>query len=109
MRTIALSAMICASARADVMWSPSPGLTIWSGGSAWQVHDTMWVGNGWEYFPGVNPPWNPIVQPGLVLPPPGAPVAMPEPRVIYVPVSAPPPPPPPPCDCRPRHGIGRIW
>ena len=72
------------AARADYLFRIGPGFYVWNGGMASSVGDGSWVGVGWDSFPGVSPPWDPVAPapvpvapapPPLptapVLPPPG--------------------------------------
>lgn len=60
---VGISALVaCASpANADMMLRLSDSITVWNGGIAWN-NGNGWYGQGWDRFPGVNPPWNPIVE-----------------------------------------------
>ena len=112
MKTAALITVALAShAHADVPYQLSDNMWVWSGGSATKLGNG-WFGSGWDRFPGVSPPWNPIqptpIAPAwhaaplspwgsstpseFVVPMPEAPVFVPRPPVVIV---LPPPPPPP--------------
>ena len=56
---------ITPAASADAVFRISDGLYVWSGpggtGMANQLSAGNWVGSGWDSFPGVSPPWNPVV------------------------------------------------
>jgi hypothetical protein len=74
-RSIALSAfalLLAPSARADYLFRIGPGFYVWNGGMASSIGDGSWVGTGWDTFPGVSPPWDPVVPalPPVVVPPP---------------------------------------
>jgi hypothetical protein len=56
---IACAAGIAAPARADILMKSGPNTWIWNGGIATNLGD-VWFGAGWDRFPGVNPPWNPV-------------------------------------------------
>lgn len=64
---IVLSALITSSASADAVFRIADGLWVWSGaagtGMAANLGGGTWVGSGWDAFPGVSPPWNPVVAP----------------------------------------------
>lgn len=57
--------VITPAASADAVFRISDGLYVWSGpggtGMANQLSAGNWVGSGWDSFPGVSPPWNPVV------------------------------------------------
>lgn len=36
----------------NLVLTPTPNIVIWEGGSAWRAGDMLWVGNGWDRFPG---------------------------------------------------------
>ena len=85
MKTAALITVALAShAHAEVVYQLSDNMWVWSGGSATKLGNG-WFGSGWDRFPGVSPPWNPIgtVE---VAPPPVVVVPMPQP---VLPPSAP--------------------
>ncbi len=112
MKTAALIALALAShAHAEALYQLSDNMWVWSGGSATKLGNG-WYGSGWDRFPGVSPPWNPI-QPApsapawpaapispwapstpseFVVPMLEAPAFVPPPPVLIV---LPPPPPPP--------------
>jgi hypothetical protein len=48
-------------AGADSLVQYSDTLYVWNGGVAMQTGPGAWFGSGWDRFPGVNPPWNPVV------------------------------------------------
>jgi hypothetical protein len=52
-----------AAATADVFLHVGEGMVMWRGGCAISVGGGSWVGSGWSTFPGVNPPWNPVMAP----------------------------------------------
>ena len=81
----ALALAPCASA--DMLLRISDSVTVWNVGIAW-TDGTNWYWQGWDRFPGVSPPWNPIAQPEVVT------RAAIDARPVVV-VSPPPPPPPP--------------
>ena len=64
---IVLSATLTSSASADAVFRIADGLWVWSGalgtGMAANLGGGTWVGSGWDAFPGVSPPWNPVVAP----------------------------------------------
>jgi len=62
-RTLAvvLPFLLVSSASADMMLRLSDSVLLWNGGVAWN-NGNGWYGQGWDHFPGVNPPWNPIVS-----------------------------------------------
>jgi hypothetical protein len=49
---------------ADAVFKIADGLYVWSGpggtGMANRLSEGTWVGSGWDSFPGVSPPWNPV-------------------------------------------------
>ena len=47
------------AASADMLLRISDSVTVWNGGIAW-TDGTNWYGQGWDRFPGVSPPWNPV-------------------------------------------------
>jgi hypothetical protein len=55
---------ITPAASADAVFRISDGLYVWSGpggtGMANRLSEGNWVGSGWDSFPGVSPPWNPV-------------------------------------------------
>jgi len=55
---------ITPTASADAVFRISDGLYVWSGpggtGMANRLSEGNWVGSGWDSFPGVSPPWNPV-------------------------------------------------
>lgn len=55
----AAAASIAAPTRADFLLETGTGQWVWNGGMATNLGG-MWVGSGWDRFPGVNPPWNPV-------------------------------------------------
>jgi hypothetical protein len=57
---VVLPFMLVSSASADMMLRLSDSVLLWNGGVAWN-NGNGWYGQGWDHFPGVNPPWNPIV------------------------------------------------
>jgi hypothetical protein len=96
---IVLSALITSSASADAVFRIADGLWVWSGalgtGMAANLGNGTWVGSGWDAFPGVSPPWNPVVAPPaqiivpvIVAPSPGVvTIGMPPPpatRTLYL-------------------------
>ena len=52
---------LCASAFADNLIE-IPGGFVWNGGVATEISGG-WIGSGWDSFPGINPPWNPVALP----------------------------------------------
>lgn len=60
--------MLSAPARADLLLRLSDSVTVWNGGIAWN-NGNGWFGQGWDRFPGVNPPWNPVVAEPATMPP----------------------------------------
>ena len=62
---LAAYVIITPCASADAVFRISDGLYVWSGpggtGMANQLSAGNWVGSGWDSFPGVSPPWNPVV------------------------------------------------
>lgn len=78
---IITAAALCCTVRADFLIAIPNGF-VWDGGSAVRTANG-WVGSGWERFPGVNPPWNPVggnderVAVQAVLQQPVVPVAIP--------------------------------
>jgi hypothetical protein len=58
---IIAAAALCGTAVADNLIAIPGGFT-WSGGVAIETANG-WIGSGWDRFPGVNPPWNPIAMP----------------------------------------------
>jgi len=58
-----VSLFATATATADVFLHVGDGMVMWRGGRAISVGGGSWVGSGWSTFPGVNPPWNPVVAP----------------------------------------------
>ena len=89
---IVLSALITSSASADAVFRIADGLWVWSGalgtGMAVDLGGGTWVGSGWDAFPGVSPPWNPVVSQTVVLPAPV--IVAPSPGVVTI--GMPPPP-----------------
>jgi hypothetical protein len=51
--------LVVPAVRADILWQAGPSTWIWNGGSATNI-GPVWFGSGWDRFPGVNPPWNPV-------------------------------------------------
>lgn len=76
MKNIAIAAalLVVPSAHADLLLRISDSVTVWNGGIAW-TDGTNWYGQGWDRFPGVSPPWNPVTPEQSVAPAP-APVAV---------------------------------
>ncbi|MFM9181353.1 MAG: hypothetical protein ACKOV8_08950, partial [Phycisphaerales bacterium] len=65
MKTAALLAVALAShAHAEVLFQLPDTMWVGNGGSATKIGNG-WYGNGWDRFPGVNPPWNPISPPAF--------------------------------------------
>ena len=82
-----IAAMLVArAASADLLLRISDSVTVWNGGIAW-TDGTNWYGQGWDRFPGVSPPWNPVAPEPA--PPAPAPVAV---TVAPRPVRQEPPP-----------------
>lgn len=52
---------LVSTARADMLVQFGDAY-LWSGGVAWN-NGSGWYGQGWDRFPGVNPPWNPVSLP----------------------------------------------
>lgn len=91
MKTLAIATLAVAStAHAEVLFRLSDSMWVWNGGFAADIGNG-WIGSGWDRFPGVSPPWNPVgtVE---VAPPPVVVVPMPQPVL---------PPPPPQVDTTP--------
>jgi hypothetical protein len=65
--------LIARAASADMLLRISDSVTVWNGGIAW-TDGTNWYGQGWDRFPGVSPPWNPVAPEPA--PPAPAPVAV---------------------------------
>lgn len=90
-----IALLVASSAHADIL-VPMHRMWVWDGGMAADMGRGMWAGTGWDRFPGVSPPWNPISQPEVAprwnsrcaaMPAPD-----PEPVVVVVqPASQPPP------------------
>lgn len=83
MRHLAISAALaiapCASA--DMLLRISDSVTVWNGGIAW-TDGTNWYGQGWDRFPGVSPPWNPVVAEAPAPAPAPVTVAVQQPRPV---------------------------
>ena len=83
------------AASADVLFKISDGLYVWSGpsgnGMANCISPGNWVGSGWDTFPGVSPPWNPVggVSDAVSLAIPRPPVVPVTVQPVTVPVVAP--------------------
>lgn len=79
-----VAAMLLApSAHADMLLRLSDSVIVWNGGIAVN-NGNGWYGQGWDRFPGVNPPWNPVTQP-VPEPQPVAPVVIVEPEPMPAP------------------------
>lgn len=65
--------LLSRAASADLLLRISDSVTVWNGGIAW-TDGTNWYGQGWDRFPGVSPPWNPVAPEPA--PPATAPVAV---------------------------------
>jgi len=72
--------LLARAASADMLLRISDSVTVWNGGIAW-TDGTNWYGQGWDRFPGVSPPWNPVV----------AEAPAPAPAPVTVAVQQPPP------------------
>lgn len=83
MRHLAIAAALaiapCASA--DMLLRISDSVTVWNGGIAW-TDGTNWYGQGWDRFPGVSPPWNPVVAEATAPAPVPVTVAVQQPRPV---------------------------
>jgi hypothetical protein len=53
---------IAANASGEILYRVSDSFWVWNGGSAYRSGN-LWVGGGWDTFPGVSPPWNPVTPP----------------------------------------------
>jgi hypothetical protein len=58
---------IAANASGEILYRVSDSFWVWDGGSAYRSGN-LWVGGGWDTFPGVSPPWNPVTPPPPLLP-----------------------------------------
>jgi hypothetical protein len=58
---------IDANASGEILYRVSDSFWVWDGGSAYRSGN-LWVGGGWDTFPGVSPPWNPVTPPPPLLP-----------------------------------------
>lgn len=77
MKTAIVAALaLASSAHAEVLFRLSDSMWVWNGGFAANIGNG-WIGSGWDRFPGVSPPWNPV---GSVQPPPVMVVPMPQPE-----------------------------
>ena len=72
---LAIALALAANAHGDTLWRVSDSFWVWSGGSAFRSGNA-WFGGGWDKFPGINPPWNPVAPMPCAPPPP---VALPVP------------------------------
>jgi hypothetical protein len=79
--------VIVSSAKADLLLRLSDSVTVWNGGIAWN-NGNGWYGQGWDRFPGVSPPWNPVAAEPPTLPP-AAPVVTVVPEPVPVAPSVP--------------------
>jgi hypothetical protein len=88
---IALSITACCPA-GDVLLNFGRGMQMWTGGVAIDIGGGSWVGSGWGRYPGISPPWDPVLppvrmpQPALVQP------ALVPPTVVVMPAPVPVPP-----------------
>ena len=90
MRRIALTITLALApnAHGETVWQVSDSFWVWSGGSA-SRSGNAWFGNGWDKFPGVNPPWNPVA-PMPFAPAPQIVIELPDP--VFRPAPTPPVP-----------------
>lgn len=73
--------LVVRAASADLLLRISDSVTVWNGGIAW-TDGTNWYGQGWDRFPGVSPPWNPVApEPAPAAPAPVA-VTLAQPRPV---------------------------
>jgi hypothetical protein len=88
MKFASLAALsLAASAHGEILWRLSDDLWVWNGGLAADMGQG-WIGWGWEEFPGVSPPWNPVVP---AVPPPPVVVMPAVPAPCFPPMPAPQP------------------
>lgn len=75
MKTAIIATIALASAaHAETLFTLSDSMYLWNGGFAANIGNG-WIGNGWDRFPGISPPWNPVGS-----------LAAPAPQVIVVPM-----------------------
>jgi len=66
----------------DVLLNFGRGMQMWNGGVAIDIGGGSWVGSGWARYPGISPPWNPVLPPVRM---PSAPFVV-QPAVVQPPV-----------------------
>ena len=72
MKFASLAALsVSAVAHGEIVWNLSDSMVLWSGGFAADIGHG-WIGTGWDRFPGISPPWNPVMpsHPAVPMPQP---------------------------------------